>query len=248
MNVSEEMLMAYVDGELDAADAAMVEAAMRADPDVSAMVSRALALRERISRAYAPVLDEPVPERLLAAAASAAPGVGKGKVVALDSARSPRVASARAWRWPQLAALAASVALGALIAPWLRPDGVPVMLDASGGALLASGELARTLDNRLAAEDTDEGEVAVGLSFRASDGRYCRTFILAPPYSMAGLACRDASGWQVSALGEAKPYGGELRLASTALPPAVLAEVDARLEDDPLDADAERAARDAGWR
>lgn len=248
MKVSEEMLMAYVDGELDAAGAAVVEEAMRADPAVAATVTRALALRERIGDAYASVLDEPVPVRLLAAAAGETANTDDGKVVSLDSARSPRVASARAWRWPQLAALAASLTLGVLIAPWLRPDVRPSMLDTSGGALLANGELANTLDTHLAAEGPGEGAVAVGLSFRASDGRYCRTFILAPPHAMAGLACRDAAGWHVSALGEATRDGGELRLASTALPPAVLAEVDARLENDPLDADAERAARDAGWR
>lgn len=250
MNISEEMLLAYVDGELDAAGVAMVEQATRADPDVAAAVNRALWLRQRISQAYASVLDEPVPARLLAAAngASSVAPADPGNVVSLDSARSPGPAPTRAWRWPQLTALAASLALGVLISPWLRPDGQPSMLDTSGGALLAGGELAMTLESRLAAEGPGQGLVSVGLSFRAADGRYCRTFTLAPPHSMAGLACRDADGWQVSALGEATPEAGELRLASAALPPVVLAEVDARLEGDPLDADAERAARDAGWR
>ena len=50
------------------------------------------------------------------------------------------------------------------------------------------------------------------------------------------------------ALGEAVPQAGEYRQASSALPPAVLAEIDARLQGEPLDAAAERKARDAGWR
>jgi hypothetical protein len=44
------------------------------------------------------------------------------------------------------------------------------------------------------------------------------------------------------------PSNEEMRTASTALPPALLEQVDARMEGEPLDAKGERAARDAGWR
>lgn len=250
MKMPEEMLMAYVDGELDAAGIAAVEQAMHADAEIATAVAQARLLRERIGQVYASVLDEPVPARLLAAArgTSGAGAADPRNVVPLQSSPSVRAAPVRSWRWPEWTALAASLVLGVLVAPWLRPDGGPAMLDTSGGTLLAGGELARTLDTRLAAEGQAPGPVSVGLSFRAGDGRYCRTFALAPPHSMAGLACRQADGWRVSALGEATSAAGQLRLASTALPPAVLAEVDARLDGEPLDADGERAARDAGWR
>lgn len=48
-------------------------------------------------------------------------------------------------------------------------------------------------------------------------------------------------------LAEAVPQGGELRQAAS-LPPAVLAAIDARIEGEPLDAEAEAAALSAGWR
>lgn len=249
MKMPEEMLMAYVDGELDAAGIAAVEQAMHADPELATAVAQARLLRERIGQAYAAVLDEPVPARLLAAASgtSGAAAADSRTVVPLQSARSLRAAPVRSWRWPQWTALAASLVLGVLISPWLRPDAGPAMLDTAGGTLLAGGELARTLDTRLASEGA-AGPVSVGLSFRAGDGRYCRTFALAPPHSLAGLACREGDGWRVSALGEAASAGGQLRLAASALPPAVLAEVDARLDGEPLDADGERIARAARWR
>lgn len=246
MKLSEEVLMAYVDGELDAATTATVEEAMRTDPDVAVAVARARTLRERIRQAHAPVLDEPVPARLLAAIdgnAKAAPDT----VVPLRVARTTRAARGSNWRWPQWAAVAASLALGIWIGPWLRDSGQAPMIKLSAGVPRAGGELAQTLDTRLAADSTAEGRVQVGLSFRASDGHYCRTFTLAPPQSVAGLACRDADGWRISALSDATPAQGELRPASTALPPSILAEVDARLQGEPLDADGERMAREAGW-
>ena len=121
-------------------------------------------------------------------------------------------------------------------------------MEMSGEGLVARDELARALDTRLSSEGASQGAVSVGLSFRAGDGDYCRTFVLEPPRSVAGLACRDATGWRVTAIGEAAAPGGELRLASSALPPAVLAEVDARLDGEALDTAGERDARDAGWR
>lgn len=250
MKVSEEALMAYVDGELDAEGAAVVEQAMREDPALATAVAAQRDLRQRLRQAYAPVLDEPVPQRLLdavnAEAASATPDADT-TVVPLRSSRDTRTPR-RGWHWPEWTALAASLAIGVLVAPWLRPDAPPSLLEMSGDGLVARAGLANALDNRLASEGAGQGPVSIGLSFRARDGHYCRTFVLAPPRSVAGLACREDDGWRVSALGEARPAGGELQLASPPLPPAVLSEVDARLRGDPLDAAGERAAREADWR
>lgn len=240
--ITDETLMAFVDGELDPIGAAAVEEAMRANPEVASAVEAARALRERVGAAYASVLHEPVPARLLAAA-SAAPSVPRH----ISRRRgSPRATFAPGRRWLQLSAIAASLALGVMIAPWLRPE-APSMLDATGSSLIAGGDLAQALQSRLASDGANAGPVSVGLSFRASDGSFCRTFVLARPHSMAGLACRDAGQWHISALSEAAPEGGQLRLASSSLPPAILAEVDARLDGESLDAEGERAARRAGW-
>jgi hypothetical protein len=63
------------------------------------------------------------------------------------------------------------------------------------------------------------------------------------------LACRDDGAWQLSAL---EPIvvadDGEWRQASSAMTPAVQKAVDAALVGDAFDAEAERAARDGGWR
>lgn len=246
MKISEQMLAAYVDGELDAAGVLVVETWMREDAEVADCVARSRALRGQLRRAYAPVLDEPVPERLLAAAGAAGSASLTGNVLALQRpAPSLTRRGELAWRLPHWAALAASLVLGLLLAPLLDEDGAGPF-DSTGQALLARGELMQALDRQLASE-ASTGAVSVGLSFRARDGSFCRSFTLAEQ-SLSGLACRQAAGWRVSALGEATVERGELRRAGSALPPAVAAEVDARIVGEPLDAAGERKARDTGWR
>ncbi|HLY52561.1 MAG TPA: zf-HC2 domain-containing protein, partial [Steroidobacteraceae bacterium] len=64
--ITDERLTAYIDGELDPAARADVEAALRQDPELAARAERHRKLRSQLASAYAAELEEPVPERLLA--------------------------------------------------------------------------------------------------------------------------------------------------------------------------------------
>ena len=141
--IDDVMLMAYVDGEVDAGTAREIEGAIAADPGVAARV-RALRATAGLARgAYAGVLHEPVPERLLAAlqapAASAAAG---GTVVALRP-RAPRPASA--WRTAAWAAAAAVLAVAVFAAG--NRTGFVRLGAPSPSAQLASADTDRWLDN-----------------------------------------------------------------------------------------------------
>jgi hypothetical protein len=84
--------MAYADGELDgaehAADRARIEAAMRADPEVVRRIESHRALRRQLGATFDRVLDEPVPDRLIAAVrrASARADGDSGTPAATDAA------------------------------------------------------------------------------------------------------------------------------------------------------------------
>ena len=71
MSIPDEVLMAYADGELNdaehAAERAQVEAAIKADAEVARRVEQHRALRARLNASFDRVLDEPVPDRLIAA-------------------------------------------------------------------------------------------------------------------------------------------------------------------------------------
>jgi putative zinc finger protein len=71
MTVEDEKLMAYADGQLDAAERAEVEAAMASDPEVAQRVEQHRALRRKINAAFDPVLLETVPDELVAATRAA---------------------------------------------------------------------------------------------------------------------------------------------------------------------------------
>jgi hypothetical protein len=86
--------------------------------------------------------------------------------------------------------------------------------------------------------------VRLGVSFRATDGHYCRSFTLG---TTAGLACRDGDAWRIPVLAEGEAEHGAYRQAGSALPAAVLDAIDQRIAGQALDAQAERAARERGW-
>ena len=216
---------AYVDGELAPDARRRFEAEMAADPELARQVARQGALRARLSAAFDPVLTEPMPERLERAASA-------------GSARSARPGVS----WRLVGSLAACLIVGVLVGRMAAPSG-PLRLQ--GGAMIAQGSLARTLDDRLAAET---GPIRVGLSFRTAEGGYCRTFQSARD-RLAGLACRKDGRWMaetVAALGPAE--SATYRTAGSETPPEVLAAVDRLIAGEPLDAEAEKAARARGWR
>ena len=113
--VDDVMLMAYVDGEVDAATAREIEAAMAADPAVAARAQRMRDGAAITRAAFADVLHEPVPDRLVAALAGggslgAASAAAAATVVRLEPRRSGGSPIQHgAWGWAMAAGLAALI-------------------------------------------------------------------------------------------------------------------------------------------
>ncbi len=238
--------MAYADGELDAATRAAVEAAMADDPQLAQRVARHQRLRTRLSGAFDPVLDEPLPERLLNTVRSAPANARADNVVPLQRPR----ASAPRWSWPQWGAIAASLVAGALLAPLLLRPPADAALSTREGQVLAGGVLSRALSEQLASRQSRDAPVQIGVSFRARDGEYCRTFMLRDKSALAGLACHNHGSWRLQLLtAAASPVTapGAYRPAAAALPPAVMRAADELISGEPLDANAEAAARGRHW-
>ena len=244
MTFSDETVMAYVDGELDDATRAAVEAALATDSDLTQRVARHRELRARLQGEFGPVLSEPIPERLLAAATGTSANAHKVNILWLK--RNP----ARHWSWLEWGAVAASLILGGLIATVLQQGSTRGPLSIDNGKLLASGVLAHALSEQLASTQSADAPVRVVVSFLSRDGTYCRTFVSRDKITVAGLACRDRDVWRLEALAATPPStsaAGEYRTAASSLPPAIEQSVEGLIVGDPLDAKTEAAARGNSW-
>jgi hypothetical protein len=240
VTIDRETLAAYADGELGPEDMARVEAAIAADPVLAAEVEAHRNLRAMLGAHFAPIAEMPVPQRL------SAPLARPSNVVDLGAVRSAREAAARPSRhmpsrWIMGGALAASLVLGIVLSGQI-PTGGPIRSE--GGQLVASGKLDSALTSQLASADGN-APVRILLSFRAADGSFCRGFQTA---AMAGIACREGDAWVV----ERTQAGGaekrsDYRQAGSASA-AIMAAAQDMAADGALGADAERAARDGGWR
>jgi hypothetical protein len=161
---------------------------------------------------------------------------------------APREKRRPALGWYAIAAsiLVGSIA-GLLTAQWQAGSDLTTFKD---GRLVAHGALATALDQQLASAVPADASVHVGLSFKARSGRYCRTFDIAGTEGSAGLACYDQPHWQVVTLiGKPVKQGADpaYRMAGSDIPPLLLQSVSENISGEPLDAQAEVRARDAGW-
>lgn len=246
MNVDEETLMAYADGELDSTRRAEIAAALEKDPALAARVEKHRALRADVAGAFGTVLSEAVPERLRAAATgTAAPAERtRGNVVKFP-ARGTR-ATSTPWRTREWLAMAASLVLGVVISWRAFSPADSATIIARDGALVARGALATALDEQLASNQPGDAAVSIGLTFKARDGSYCRSFSLRAG-GVAGLACRAGEEWRIPVTASADAAGGDFRQAAGATPPAVMQAIEARIAGDALAAQEETQARDAKW-
>lgn len=274
----EELLMAYADGELSApehaADRARVEAAMRADPQVASRVEKHRALRAKLSASFDRVLDESVPDRLVAAVrASRADGstpspasrplpdvahaesapMSTPSVTDLNRARAERAAAAASkprgnWGWPQWGAIAASLVIGAVIGHQALQS-PPELIGTHDGRLVAQAGLAEALSNQLASTQSENSAVLIGTSYKTKSGEYCRTFTLQQEEALGGIACRSGNTWTVNTLARTSDTStAGYRQAGTEMPAAVRSAVEEQIVGDPLDSSAEAQAKASGWK
>ncbi len=233
--IDAETLMAYADGELPLIEAKRVEKAIAADPALARQVDAHRKLRGMLANGFAAVMEQPVPDRLSAMLQSS-------PVVDLAKARQARAAARSGWqRWGMGAAMAASLVVGIVIGG----DHGSGPVESLGGRLVASGALATALDTQLASAQPSGGPVRLLVTFRDQRGALCRSFSGA---ALSGIACRDGSVWQLrETRGGVAGSGAEYQQAGSA-DAALMADAQAMMAGDPLDAAAEARARGNGWR
>lgn len=225
----DEKFFAWLDGELAPAEAADMEAKVAADPQLRQLAEQHRALGAQLRRAFDPIAGAPLPERL-----QVRPSADVIDFVAAKRARTmPSL--------PQWAAMAATLALGIFVGTMVpQRDRAPV--DVQGGKIYAAAALNEALDTQLASAPA--GNVRIGLTFRDQAGEICRSFTAS---ASSGLACRNGGRWQLKGLFAApEDQGSDYRMAA-GMDPNLAALVDSAMAGEPLDAAAEKAAKDKDW-
>lgn len=213
----EAMLVAYVDGELDAATARRLEAAIAEDAEAQVQVRLLRSSATAARGAYAEILTEPVPDRLVRTIAS---GRECDKIIPLRR-REPkpeRRPLARA-----LLPMAASLLLvalgfaGGIYANGPADEGLKLAAGTGGDAPFEAA-LGRALDEPALGQAQDyadetanlAGSVTVTREFAAGFGALCREFRheidrMGKRTGENGIACRRGDGgWEVLTLADPK--------------------------------------------
>jgi len=245
LDVTDELLVAYVDDELDADQRAIVRSAMAGNPAVRRRAAEMRLSRELLCEAYPLEPKAIVPAGIEAAADR----------LAEACAGSPRPTRLR-WKY----AIAASVLLGLVTAAIflaLRP--AAGSHESSVTALMRidpDTPLHAVLETRPSAEliqaSGEEASLRAVLTFRAKDGRYCREFdILAGAAGSTGVACREQGGWRAEVLVShpATPAPGNYYTPAAYEEDSTIERVvDRLIQGDPLSAQEEAQAMANGWR
>jgi hypothetical protein len=222
ISLDQDLLVAYVDGELPAAEAGAVEAALAHDEAARETVRLLRLSADVAARAFADMADQPVPERLVTAARRA------GARHAGSQSRGVRQGAAR-WLLP-IAASFAMLAIGLAAGYGLRGAPDRAQTASSAGSTAAgpgagpgagyspaaaesdplAGSFEATLQGALdsgaagqgfayRAPGVGEGRIELGRSFTTGFGTDCREFHRDETRGAArrasnGLACRSADG------------------------------------------------------
>jgi hypothetical protein len=217
-DLSDEVLMAYADGVLDAAERARVEQEIERHPEYRQQVEKFRATLKPVQQVFEKGLDERRMANLAAwirREVSGAGGADKPQIVALPGARLRAPSAASRFSWP--AKLAASIALiagGAL--GWLmhgsadrEPPSSLNLVTFGDGNLRAGGDLAKLLETAssggvVVVDDGHDSpwQLKAIFSFRALDGSPCRRYELAHGTAarFGGYACRNGEAqWLVQA-------------------------------------------------
>jgi len=207
---SDEMLMRFADGELDAEEMAVVEKAMESDDDLVARVAMFIETKAAAQAAFGPLLEEQVPQALKAAVesmvaakkADAARGREEQSTVVAMGSRPPVTRTpVRQWTLPLAASIVAAV-VGGLAGYWAgagddrRSTGLSVAGVVDAGLAEALATIPAGQETTLA-PDSNFRAIA---TFRNAASEVCREFEVdaADRSTVISVACHAPDGWQVS--------------------------------------------------
>lgn len=186
--MTDEMLMAYADGQLDGEAAAEIAAAIGADPALAARVAAFVQSREAVAAAFGALPAAPEPDPIAARIRALAAEASASNVVPLKRRVVP------IWQLPIAASIALAAGLTASLLMQSSDGAVALIPDDpalfSALSTLPSGDRL-TLDGG--------AELALIATFENGDRSLCREFEYDRPDGLTtvAVACRTEAAWDV---------------------------------------------------
>lgn len=261
-DISDEMLMAYVDGELGEEDRRSVEMHIGEHPGAASRLAVFQSTGRVLGELFGAPIQDAVPQRLYDAA-TGVPGATMGNVVSIEKLRAARTPKL-AMLWATAAALVAVVAAGTATRFWEKTGGtVNTAFDIAAFVdqdAIARGGLEKALESVPSNTETALTIDAVRAAFKpvftfaSAAGGYCRQYELSSERDvrLAGVACRrDDGAWHVElhapiAMGAATE--GKIAPAGGKSSEKIDNLVDKLISGDVLGPDQESKLLQEGWR
>ena len=240
--VTDEMITAWLDGEVSPQQREEIEQAVAASPQLGLRVARLSRMDLMLAPAYAETLKAPIPERFEKILSR--PRVPGWNFSALRSVfgnlLDPRPLGMAA------AALVVGVVAGSLLlGNQAAKAGFETTAD---GDLVANKEMAISLASLQSGGAVGPQAVRIKLSMVDEGGNYCRQF---ETTGASGLACLDSGKWKIDTLSPAKGtavHGDQYVMADGAVDPAIAGALERLGVKEVLDQSQETAAIAAGWK
>ena len=265
---SDELLMAYADGELKGNELARVEAFVRATPEAAARIAVFATTGRELADIFDKTMREPVPQQLIEAIYASEPGVHSGARAVADNVipfarRQVSRPAVAGQSWALAAACVTAIAVGAGSYWSLKQASSAgetfATAQSSTGERVASVELASVLETAIGGTAVDkaiDGTAATikpVFTFATASNGFCRQYEIkrtaADP--IGGVACRDAKGaWRVEshvAFEQAATTNGDFKPAGKDGVAAVEATVDKLIKGTVFGPDEETLVLKNGW-
>jgi hypothetical protein len=216
--LTDETLMAYADGELDAVQRAEVETALAADPRLRERVNRFAATGKSLAKLFEKPFNEPVPPHIVGMIMHdqrlpqpRAGGVSVlGGFVNTVKALFPTPAGSAIFAW------SVALLLGGAGAVWYvtqTTDAIEELVTLDQGEIFARGPLKHALETApsgsLVALGSGKSALSMTavLTFKNQQQAFCRQYgVTTPKGDYAGVACRQTDGeWRIEVHTTAAP-------------------------------------------
>ncbi len=250
MIITDEILNAYLDGELSVDDIAEVAAQIKKSSELAKRIENMRLNDKSIAETYHAIDTKPMPDSIMEMLEE----FPESQKTVLPFRKKTSVrASAPIWQMAIAASIMLFIGLGT--GRYIMPS--VSVTDISAGIIGPENTLYAVLENQpsaiaVALTANNDTLVIPSMTFRTSDNSYCREYIVTTQKSSTqNVACRIENNWvvklSVGAQGKLSPESGLYQTASQTDNPLINSYIQGLMMDDALSAEDEALIMQKNW-